>query len=95
MLPYGYDELAKVTGDKKYADVKHTVTASYVNDDGTIRRYDKKFFNIDSVAPGRTILKLYEETKDPKFKKAAAVLRDQLTRPIVVRRRLHGYAVFG
>jgi unsaturated rhamnogalacturonyl hydrolase len=76
--PLAYDDLAKVTDDPAYADVLQTVTGSYINDDGSINMYDLSNYNIDSVAPGQAILRLYQNTGEPKYKFAADILRKQL-----------------
>jgi len=73
-----YDELAKVTANPAYADVKFQVTASFIAPDGTIRQYDKKSFNMDSVAPGRALLRVYREQPQAHYRKALARLREQL-----------------
>lgn len=71
-------ELAKVAPDARYDDVAEKVTGSFVTDEGDIREYDIKNYNIDSVAPGTVVLDLYEKTKDEKYRKAADLLRKQL-----------------
>ena len=78
MLPFAYDELGKLTGDERYKAVKNKVTATYISDNGKIAKYSKSNYNIDSVAPGRVLLRLYKETKNEKFKLAADKLRAQL-----------------
>mgnify|MGYP006171294281 FL=1 len=78
LLPYTYDELAKATGELSYATVKSRVTASYITPEGSIRRYDKLKFNIDSVAPGRALLQIYEENPEEYIRVALGELRDQL-----------------
>lgn len=78
LLPYAYDELAKATGESSYATVKSTVTASYITLEGSIRQYDKQNFNIDSVAPGRALLRIYEENPEKNIRAALDELRDQL-----------------
>jgi rhamnogalacturonyl hydrolase YesR len=78
LLPYAYDELAKATGEPSYAKVKSAVTASYIMQDGTIRQYDKQNFNIDSVAPGRALFRVYGEKAEQKYRVALDELRDQL-----------------
>lgn len=78
MLPFAYDELGDVTGDERYKKVKNQVTATYINDDGSIATYKKEYFNIDSVAPGRVLLRLFKETNNLKYKQAADILKEQL-----------------
>jgi rhamnogalacturonyl hydrolase YesR len=73
-----YDDLAGATGDKGYAKAAETVIGSFVADDGTIHTYDESKYNIDSINSGRMLLRLYEDTKQEKYKQAAAHLRHQL-----------------
>ena len=49
-----------------------------MTDDGEIREYEEAEYNIDSVTPGRNLLRLYERTKQEKYKKAVDLLRRQL-----------------
>ena len=72
------EELAKVAPDARYDDVAEKVTGSFITDEGDIREYDIKNYNIDSVMPGVVLLSLYEKTKDEKYRKAADLLRKQL-----------------
>lgn len=78
LVPMAYHELAKETGDQKHKEVVQKVTASYIEDDGTIKAYKMSNYNIDSVAPGRAIMRLIEDDPQEKYKQAAATLRKQL-----------------
>ena len=51
----------------------------YIEADGTIKTYKLSDFNIDNVAPGKTLLRLYADTKNEKYKNAADTLRKQLS----------------
>lgn len=78
LQPLAYDELAKVTGDARYEQVMPLVTGSYVTEAGNILEYKLEDYNIDSINPGRNVLRLFEKTKQDKYRKAAALLRKQL-----------------
>src|SRR5690554_1036687 len=78
VLPLAYDELNKVAPAKKYADVMPAVTGSFVNKQGEIARYSFDNFNIDAIAPGRNLIRLYQQTGEEKYKMAADTLRRQL-----------------
>lgn len=78
LLPMSYHELGKETGVKKYSDVVQQVTASYINNDGSIETYKQENYNIDTVAPGRAVLRLYQDNSLEKYKIAASHLREQL-----------------
>ena len=70
-----------------YQEIKDPRLLSYVKgyydmlvqQDGSIKTYDINKFNIDMVNPGKVLFFLYEETGNPKYKKAADLLRTQLT----------------
>lgn len=70
----------KFTGNKKYFDYIKKNLDYYVKEDGTILTYSLKEFNIDNVTPGRILLKMYNETNEKRFKKAADTLREQLNK---------------
>ena len=78
LLPLAYDELAKVAPNPEYAQVIKKVTGSFVTEEGNIQRYKESNYNIDSIAPGRNLLRLYAETGEQKYKTAADHLRSQL-----------------
>src|SRR4026207_2048114 len=66
------------TGDKKYFKFIQDGMDHFVADDGSIRTYKIDEYNIDHVLPGRVLLMHYRETKQEKYRKAAALLREQL-----------------
>lgn len=78
ILPMAYAQLSEVTGEERHRTVPHKVTATYINDDGSIKRYKLSNYNIDAVSPGVSVLYLYDDTKEEKFKLAADLLRSQL-----------------
>jgi len=80
VLPLAYDMLAEVAPDERFSEVIEKVTGSYVTDRGEILEYTEKEYNLDSVNPGRNVLRLYAKTKAPKYKQAAQLLRKQLAR---------------
>lgn len=74
----GIEGLWRATGDKKYFDYIQKSMDFFVEDNGNIRTYDLKDFNIDNVACGRNVLLLYNVTGKEKYLKAAQTLRQQL-----------------
>ncbi len=50
----------------------------YVAEDGNITTYRFDEFQLDNIAPGTSLLALYERTHDERYRKAAAILRRQL-----------------
>ena len=74
----GYQELWKITAEKKYYDyIKNTVDLA-VTSGGTISGYTLSDYNIDEIKEGCQVLFLYRETGMEKYKKAADLLRSQL-----------------
>jgi unsaturated rhamnogalacturonyl hydrolase len=51
----------------------------YVEIDGKIKTYKIEDLNLDNVAPGRVLLNIFNVTKNEKYKKAADVLKYQLS----------------
>jgi unsaturated rhamnogalacturonyl hydrolase len=78
LQPLAYSELNEVAPDPKYDAVLAQVTGSYVTPTGELLEYKESEYNIDSIAPGRNLLKLYAKTKDEKYRKAADQLRQQM-----------------
>src|SRR5262249_30264882 len=66
------------TGDGKYFSHIQQNLDHFVNDDGTIRTYKMEDYNIDNILLGRNLLTLYKVTGQEKYRKAAALLREQL-----------------
>lgn len=71
-------QMWKNTGDRKYYDYIKKNIDYYVEKNGSIKTYKLADFNIDNIAPGRALLRLFSETKDEKYKNAADTLREQL-----------------
>lgn len=72
-------QLYEATGDDLYKDFVVKYISEYVNEDGSIKFYKKEDYNLDNIAPGRAIIFAYEQTGEERFKKAADLLRLQLT----------------
>lgn len=75
----GFERLWKMTGDNSYMDYTKNIIDHFINADGSIRTYVMEEYNSDNIPPGRQLLRLYAVTKDEKYKKAAALLRNQLS----------------
>ncbi|NWF89339.1 MAG: glycoside hydrolase family 88 protein [Ignavibacteriaceae bacterium] len=67
------------TNNKKYFDYLKKNIDYYVENDGNIKTYKLVDFNIDNITPGKTLLRLYADVKEEKYKKAADTLRKQLS----------------
>lgn len=65
-------------GDKRYYDYALAYADTMVNSDGSIKMYKREEFSLDRINPGKFIFRIYEQTKDEKYKKALALMRSQL-----------------
>jgi unsaturated rhamnogalacturonyl hydrolase len=74
----GIERVYLATGNKQYFDFIQRSIDHFVNDDGSIRTYKIDEYNIDHILPGRNLLYLYKTTGNEKYRKAAALLREQL-----------------
>lgn len=68
----------KNTGNEKYYEYLKKNIDYYITEDGKIKTYDIKTYNLDNVSSGRILLHLYEITKEEKYKIAADTLIKQL-----------------
>ena len=70
--------MAEITGDQRYFDFAESFIDAFVEEDGTIRRYNMEKYNLDDINEGRVLFPLYAKTGKEKYRKAAGVLRRQL-----------------
>lgn len=75
----GIERVYEITGEEKYFQYIKSNMDYFLLEDGSIRYYDKEAYNIDFVNNGKCFLYLYEKTKEDKYKKAADLLREQLS----------------
>jgi len=61
-----------------YVDFSKDAIGSFIGPDGSIQGYKPEEYNIDNIAPGKTVIALYELTKEERYKKCADLLRKQL-----------------
>ncbi len=74
----GFESLWMRTGNVAYYNSIKNRMDYYVQNDGSIKGYEKEEYNIDHVNNGKLVLMLYRITGAEKYKKAAMHLRDQL-----------------
>jgi unsaturated rhamnogalacturonyl hydrolase len=74
----GFEKLAQMKNDKKYSDYTKKIIDHFITSDGTIRTYNLEEYNFDNIPSGRQLLHLYRQTKEDKYKIAAASLYKQL-----------------
>lgn len=70
--------LHEITGEKRYLDFADSFVGWFVQDDGTIKTYDKEEYNLDNVNPGKNLFALYDRTGKEKYRKAMDTVRAQL-----------------
>lgn len=64
-------------GDEKIYEYALAYADTMVNADGTIKMYKREEFSLDRVNSGKFLFRIYEHTKDEKYKKALALMRSQ------------------
>ena len=74
----GIEHVWAKTKKKEYLDFIQQNIDHFVADDGSIRTYSADNYNLDNILPGRSLLFLYKTTGNEKYRKAAALLREQL-----------------
>ena len=74
----GIERVWAKTHKKDYLDFIQQNIDHFVADDGSIRTYSPDNYNLDNILPGRMLLFLYKNTGNEKYRKAAALLREQL-----------------
>jgi len=78
LLMQALDDLSLATGNNHYAEYARNTIDSYISDEGIIKTYKSKSFNIDSINSGKMLLRLLERTGDNKYKYAVQSLVNQL-----------------
>lgn len=66
------------TKDSAYIKYVKKIVDHFVTRDGDIRTYDLTDYNADHILTGRLVLRLHDAYQDPKYKKAADLLRKQI-----------------
>ena len=71
-------KLNQQVNNPRYVKFTEDTIGSFITPDGTIQRYKVEDFTLDSINPGKTVLALWQLTHDPRYQKAAGLLREQL-----------------
>ena len=64
-------------GNDKIYEYALAYADTMVNADGTIKMYKREEFSLDRVNSGKFLFRIYEQTKDEKYRKALALMRSQ------------------
>ena len=68
--------------EPRYVKFVETAIGSFITPDGNIRGYKPEEYQLDHINPGKTVLALYELTKEERYRKAAELLHRQfVTQP--------------
>ena len=74
------DAVGRRTGDSAYAAYVKRNMDQWVQPDGTIVGYRMEDYNSDQVNQGKLLFRLYERTRDERYRRAAFTLREQMRR---------------
>lgn len=64
-------------GDAKFYEYALAYADTMVNEDGTIKKYKLTDYSLDRINSGKMLFRIYEQTKEEKYKKALDLLRSQ------------------
>ena len=64
--------------DSRYVAFAESAIGSFISTNGAIHGYKIEDYSLDSINPGKTVLALYQLTKEERYKRAADRLRAQL-----------------
>lgn len=70
--------LYEMTGNDRYFNFAKDFVDYFVQEDGNIRTYDVKEYNLDNINTASNLFFLYDKTGDEKYKKALDLVRTQL-----------------
>lgn len=74
----GFERLWKMTGEDKYFRYIRDNMDYFIQENGSVKGYRQDEHNIDHLNNGKLLFVLYKETGEDKYKRAAALLREQL-----------------
>ncbi|MBU5672258.1 glycoside hydrolase family 88/105 protein [Paenibacillus brevis] len=74
----GFALMWKKTGESTYFQYIREQMDHFIEEEGSIRGYRQDEYNIDHINNGKLLFLLYKETGLEKYRKAAALLREQL-----------------
>jgi rhamnogalacturonyl hydrolase YesR len=78
LLMQAIDDVGAAAGDATLQDYASDVIASFVDEHGDIRTYDKEDHNIDMINSGLMLFRLLERRGEARFQTAADLLASQL-----------------
>ncbi|WP_211746188.1 glycoside hydrolase family 88 protein [Paenibacillus sp. Marseille-Q4541] len=75
----GFECLWKNTKDERYLQYIRQNMDHFIREDGSILGYSQEEYNIDHINNGKLLFVLHKETSKEKYRKAATLLREQLS----------------
>jgi unsaturated rhamnogalacturonyl hydrolase len=73
-----FESVWRKTGDAKYLKIIQKTLDELIDPEGTIHSYRITDYNLDQVNMGKALFAVWGSTKDPRYKQAALLLREQL-----------------
>lgn len=74
----GFENLWKYTGDSSFFVYEKKIVDHFIEQNGTIRTYERNDYNSDQITGGLLLITLYQHTKEEKYKIAIETLREQI-----------------
>lgn len=71
--------LHRITGEDKYLAFADSFMGWFVQEDGSIKTYDKEEYNLDNINPAKNLFRLYALTGKEKYRRAMDTVRSQLS----------------
>lgn len=70
--------LYEMTREKRYLDFADSFIGWFVNEDGSIKRYDLEEYNLDNINAGKALFPLYDLTGSVKYRRAMDTVYKQV-----------------
>jgi unsaturated rhamnogalacturonyl hydrolase len=65
---------------QEFVDYAVSYADTIINEEGNILTYKQERFNLDHINSGKILFRIYDKTKNEKYRKALMLLRDQLSK---------------
>jgi unsaturated rhamnogalacturonyl hydrolase len=78
LFTFALIQLYEQTKNPHYLEFAENTIGSFIASDGEINRYKPQDESLDNIAPGRTVLSLWQITREARYRVAATRLRHQL-----------------
>ncbi|MEW5799909.1 MAG: glycoside hydrolase family 88 protein [Bacteroidota bacterium] len=79
LMMEAFYQMWRHSGDDRYRAYMKKNLDHYIGTDGSITTYSLTEFNIDNITPGKAALRMYDLTKETKYKIVADSIRKQLS----------------